>query len=131
MLLMIAAFLGIVLLYATFAVFGVRTLFFDDRLDEDSAMAEQPAAREQTTGGEQSSGLPVQVSSGQFHAVEHEDANDVDTVLDSGFLDLRRLKGNQGDQSYDLPAGFDPKVYQAISVWCKRFTANFAAAPLR
>jgi hypothetical protein len=44
---------------------------------------------------------------------------------------LGRLKGNQGDQSYDPPAGFDPEVHRAISVWCKRFTANFAAASLR
>lgn len=44
---------------------------------------------------------------------------------------LGRLKGNQGDQSYDPPAGFDPEVHRAISVWCKRSTANFAAASLR
>ncbi len=64
------------------------------------------------------------------YAVAAEDANDADTVLNAGFLNLGQLKGNQGDQTYDLPADFDPGVYRSVSVWCQRFSANFATAPL-
>jgi hypothetical protein len=65
------------------------------------------------------------------YAVAADDANDSDTVLKAGFLDLGPLKGNQGNQTYQLPVGFDPAKYRAISVWCERFSVNFATAPLR
>jgi hypothetical protein len=42
-------------------------------------------------------------------------------------LNLGPLKGNQ---TYELPAGFDPEKYRSISIWCKRFSVNFATAPL-
>jgi hypothetical protein len=64
------------------------------------------------------------------YAVAADDTNDSDTVLKAGFLDLGPLKGNQGNQTYELPDGFDPARYRAISVWCERFSVNFATAPL-
>ena len=65
------------------------------------------------------------------YAVAADDANDNATVLDAGFLNLGRLKGNQGNQTYELLADFDPSTYRSISVWCQRFSVNFATAPLR
>jgi hypothetical protein len=43
---------------------------------------------------------------------------------------LGPLKGNKGNQTYELPAEFNPETYRAISVWCRRFSVNFATAPL-
>jgi hypothetical protein len=65
------------------------------------------------------------------YAVAAEDANDNKTVLNTSVLDLGPLKGNKGNQTYELPAGFDLEEYRAISVWCRRFSVNFATAPLR
>jgi hypothetical protein len=65
-----------------------------------------------------------------IYAVAADDANDSDTVLEAGFLDLGPLKGNQGNQTYALPDGFDSARYRAISIWCERFSVNFATAPL-
>jgi hypothetical protein len=65
------------------------------------------------------------------YAVAADDANDDATVLDAGFLNLGRLKGNQGNQTYELPVDFDPQKHRSISVWCQRFSVNFATAPLR
>jgi hypothetical protein len=48
----------------------------------------------------------------------------------AGFVDLGALKGNIGDQNYDLPADLDLTKYRAVSIWCRRFSANFGAAPL-
>ncbi|HEX9264600.1 MAG TPA: DM13 domain-containing protein [Candidatus Binatia bacterium] len=45
-------------------------------------------------------------------------------------MDLGSIKGNIGDQNYDLPAGVDLSKYRAVTVWCKRFGVNFATAPL-
>ena len=64
------------------------------------------------------------------YAVAANDAFDAQTVLDAGFVDLGTLKGNQGNQTYELPPDFDPEVHRAISVWCQQFTANFVTAPL-
>jgi electron transfer DM13 len=65
------------------------------------------------------------------YAVDAPDANDNETVEEAGFLNLGPLKGNQGNQTYALPAQFDPEKHRSISVWCKRFSVNFATAPLR
>ena len=65
------------------------------------------------------------------YAVAAEDANDNETGLEVGFLNLGPLKGNKGDMTYELPAEFDPERCNAISVWCRRFSVNFATAPLR
>jgi hypothetical protein len=58
------------------------------------------------------------------------DATDSDTVKNTGYLELGKLKGNQGDQNYDVPADADLAKYQAVTVWCNRFGVNFTTAPL-
>jgi hypothetical protein len=65
------------------------------------------------------------------YAVGAQDANDNETVEEAGFLNLGPLKGNQGNQTYELPTRFDPEKYRSISIWCKRFSVNFATAPLQ
>jgi hypothetical protein len=65
------------------------------------------------------------------YAVGAQDANDNETVKEAGFLNLESLKGNQSNQTYELPAQFDPEKHRSISIWCKRFSVNFATAPLR
>jgi len=48
----------------------------------------------------------------------------------AGIVDLGPLKGNIGDQNYDVPVGVDLAKYRAVSIWCRRFSVNFGAAPL-
>jgi hypothetical protein len=48
--------------------------------------------------------------------------------LDS--VELGTLKGNQGDQNYDLPAAADLNQYQAVVIYCERFHAIFGVAKL-
>jgi hypothetical protein len=62
--------------------------------------------------------------------VANADPKDNDTVKKAGFLDLGSIKGNQGDQNYDLPAEADLARYRAVTIWCKRFQVNFGTAPL-
>lgn len=45
-------------------------------------------------------------------------------------IELGVLKGNEGDQNYDIPAGTDLMKFQTVSIYCVRFNANFGAAPL-
>jgi hypothetical protein len=66
----------------------------------------------------------------RVYLVAASDASDNDTVTRAGFLELGALKGNVGDQNYDLPAEADLSKYKAVTVWCKRFGVNFGTAPL-
>jgi hypothetical protein len=65
------------------------------------------------------------------YMVAADDAKDVATVQQAGFIDLGVIKGNIGDQNYALGRDFDLTKYRAVSIWCKRFSVNFGAAPLR
>jgi Electron transfer DM13 len=65
------------------------------------------------------------------YMVAADDAKDVATVQQAGFVDLGVLKGNIGDQNYMLGSDLDLAKYRAVSIWCKRFSVNFGAAALR
>jgi Electron transfer DM13 len=45
-------------------------------------------------------------------------------------VELGPLKGNQGDQNYDLPTSADLNEYRAVVVYCERFHAVFGLAKL-
>jgi hypothetical protein len=64
------------------------------------------------------------------YLVAADDAKDNNTVTKAGFIDVGSLKGNIGDQNYDLPANADLTKYRAVTIWCKRFSVNFGTAPL-
>lgn len=52
-------------------------------------------------------------------------------VWDDGrFVDLGALKGNLGNQNYEIPAGVDTGDFQTAVVWCRRFSVGFAVAPV-
>jgi Electron transfer DM13 len=65
-----------------------------------------------------------------IYLVAAQDAKDNDTVTKAGFIDLGSIKGNIGDQNYDLPGDVDLAKYRAVTVWCARFGVNFATAAL-
>ena len=64
------------------------------------------------------------------YLVAADDATDNESVTKAGFIDLGSIKGNIGDQNYTLSSDADLSKYRAVSVWCKRFSVNFGAAPL-
>ena len=43
-------------------------------------------------------------------------------------VELGRLRGNQGDQNYTLPASVDLEKYNAAVIFCERFHAIFGLA---
>ena len=48
----------------------------------------------------------------------------------AGSVDLGKLKGNIGNQNYELPADLDLSQFQSVVIWCQPFRVPFAAAPL-
>ncbi|MFD3540126.1 DM13 domain-containing protein [Streptomyces sp. NPDC058662] len=52
-------------------------------------------------------------------------------VFDDGaYVSLGKLKGNKGDQNYEVPPEVDLSRYSSVSIWCDRFDVSFGAAAL-
>ena len=51
-----------------------------------------------------------------------------DGDVGSGFLDLGKLKGNKGNQNYEIPAGTDLSMYNSVVIWCVPFGVTFTVA---
>ncbi len=49
--------------------------------------------------------------------------------IDGGVY-LEPLKGNQGTQTYELPAGIDLAALSNVVIWCERFSVPFGTASL-
>jgi pentapeptide MXKDX repeat protein len=64
--------------------------------------------------------------------VATKDAEDDANFLKSNNekIELGKLKGNEGDQNYEIPAGTDLTKFRAVAIYCERFNANFGTAPL-
>lgn len=51
-------------------------------------------------------------------------------AFDDDYVNLGRLKGNLGDQNYDLPVDAELDRYRSVVIWCDRFNSAFGAADL-
>jgi hypothetical protein len=78
----------------------------------------------------------------QFEALDTSDGPDLYVYLSdkssdsaekafgTGFTSLGKLKANQGNQVYSIPADADLTGVRSVVIWCQRFAAGFAVAPL-
>jgi len=133
--------------------FRPERLFINQRVNEQfpiaSAANNQLAAGQFHSGAHETKGMATvfQLADGKktlrltnfatsngpdvhVYLVAATDAKDNDAVTKAGFVDLGTLKGNIGDQNYELPANADLAKYRAVTIWCKRFSVNFGTAPL-
>ncbi|MGW4929054.1 DM13 domain-containing protein [Agromyces sp. NPDC004153] len=46
------------------------------------------------------------------------------------YVDLGMIKGNQGNQLYDIPDDVDLGAYPTVDLWCVQFSVSFGAAAL-
>ena len=47
------------------------------------------------------------------------------------YLQVAALKGNQGNQNYDLPSDIDLSKYKSVVIWCRTFNIVFGYATLQ
>lgn len=47
------------------------------------------------------------------------------------FVNLGKLKANNGNQNYDIPPGTDLSKYDTALIWCKAFSVLFGSAELK
>lgn len=48
----------------------------------------------------------------------------------SDYVTLEKLKGNIGDQNYQIPDNVDLAKYNKVLIWCKQFSVLFGSASL-
>lgn len=65
-----------------------------------------------------------------YLATQDPIANTVGVELD-GAVDLGLLKGNIGDQNYEIAADFNLSDFHSVVIWCQPFRVPFSAAPLQ
>ena len=46
----------------------------------------------------------------------------------SDFINVGRLKGNVGNQNYEIPIGSDLSKYNTVLIWCRAFSFLFGSA---
>jgi len=46
------------------------------------------------------------------------------------YIELGKLKGNQGNQNYDIPSDVDTSEYKSVFIYCKPFHVIFSVAQL-
>lgn len=110
--------------------------------------------------GAASPGGPALIASGSFAALDHPGEGSAEVIRQDGrltlqlrdfdtdagpdlrvylatatngseFVDLGSLKGDSGNQSYEVPAGTDTQKYDTALIWCRAFSVGFTAAPLK
>ena len=139
--------------FGAWYAFRPERLFINQRVNEQfpvtSAAHDQLASGEFHSGAHETKGMATvfqladgkktlrltnfQTSNGpdvHVYLVAAPDAKDNDTVTKAESIDLGSMKGNIGDQNYELPVNADLAKYRAVTIWCKRFSVNFGTAPL-
>jgi hypothetical protein len=48
----------------------------------------------------------------------------------ASLFEVARLKGNMGDQNYELPADLDLEQFKSVVIYCKQFSVVFSTADL-
>lgn len=69
----------------------------------------------------------------RFENFESNNGPDLKVYLraDNGdHVSLGELKGNIGDQNYEIPANVDLDVFSKVEIWCERFSVGFGEAEL-
>ena len=60
----------------------------------------------------------------------HPDPMTKGELQDAGYSTLGQLKGNRGDQNYDVPSSVNPNSIGSVIIYCMPFHVIFSVAPL-
>ncbi len=60
----------------------------------------------------------------------HPDPESSSQVSSGGYVDLGRIKGNKGNQNYEIPESADQSELNSVVIYCVPFRVVFSVAPL-
>ncbi len=69
----------------------------------------------------------------RFESFDSNNGPDLKVYLraaNGDFVNLGDLKGNIGDQNYEIPTDVDLAVFSRVEIWCERFGVGFGFAEL-
>ncbi len=69
----------------------------------------------------------------RFENFESDNGPDLKVYLraeNGDFVSLGNLKGNIGDQNYEIPPEVDLSVFSTVEIWCERFGVGFGEGEL-
>jgi len=130
---------------AVVAMFIISPYFYDVTVDESlpTASAEFPAGKFVGSGDGihevEGDALIIKLEDGsqyvRFENFKSTNGPDLYVYLAtddkaSDFVNLGLLKGNIGNQNYEIPEGVDLSKYNKVLVWCKAFSILFGSAEL-
>ena len=130
---------------AVVAMFIISPYFYDVTVDEalPTASAEFPAGKFVGSGDGihevEGDVLIIKLEDGsqyvRFENFKSTNGPDLYVYLAtddkaSDFVNLGLLKGNIGNQNYEIPEGVDLSKYNKVLVWCKAFSILFGSAEL-
>ena len=144
---------GYLIAAVTIGAYLASTTLIDRTVDEVVATAAPATAVMAATGDERARPRNVLEATGRFTSAEHatrgtarvirlasgrrvltltnfETDAGPDLRVRIGDADLGGLKGNKGDQQYDIPEGLRPRN-GTVLIWCRAFSALFGSAQLR
>ena len=142
---------GLPILAAVWWAFRPEKLWINERVDEPAPFASRSEPRPLYTGRLEGKAHPTGGRATIYEAADgsrylrlsdfmtsngpdvhvvlaRSDDSDLSGEIVKGDLDhveLGRLKGNQGDQNYELPESVDLEKYNAAVIFCERFHAIF------
>jgi hypothetical protein len=67
----------------------------------------------------------------QVYLVKANGSKPEAAVKRGAFVSVGGLKGNIGDQNYEIPSNVDLDNYDSVTIWCRRFGVNFGTAILK
>ena len=130
---------------AAIAVFTISPYFYDVTVDEalPTAFAELPSGTFVGSGDgiHEAEGdvLSLKLEDGsqyvRFENFKSTNGPDLYVYLAtddqaSDFVSLGLLKGNIGNQNYEIPAGIDLSLYSSVVIYCQPFHVVFSTAAL-
>ena len=64
------------------------------------------------------------------YLARHPSPTQAADVIDDGFVSLGKLKGNVGNQNYEIPDDTEISEYMSVVIWCELFDVLFSPAAL-
>ncbi|MXY20078.1 MAG: DM13 domain-containing protein [Dehalococcoidia bacterium] len=61
----------------------------------------------------------------------HPDPQNKAELNEAGYIHIEKLKGNRGNQNYELPADADLESFGSVIIYCMPFHVIFSVAPLQ
>ena len=142
------AVLGIAVVgWLAFGYFGIQAAFIDSEVSESGPVFASSAPEIVTLAQGSFAGIANYEVSGdalvlndgseqrflRFENFDSSNGPDLKVYLraaNGDFVSLGELKGNIGDQNYEIPTDVDLAVFDTVEIWCERFSVGFGAATL-